>query len=766
MPARARLGRVHPSDRSLAARRLSRVPLAVVLAAIASLLPTACGPAQDPVQDELPLRLAAGFSPSFDYGDRTPFGRTTDYPVSASTRRGDGPATNIWLECELPAEAWTRIAPGTYLADRPLGSTSWRLSDDENERLSAGGRNFERIDLDEAPSDPSEGRPGTFASFGDSIFLRLELDESVPEAAVYAVSLPRGERRDGAWRLELGQWSAEAVPVFTGAAEVLPVVVPENCVLHVGTLAISPVAEEVEEGKLFFGAVYGDTQGKPTGEVTFRIELDGETLLEHPQTVWTEGGVDRHKLSLPPSKGREVDLRFSVEGDAALGGFLTPRIAAANPTAPEHREQPDLFLFLADTFRADNMTMYGSELNITPNLDAFAERSLAFERAWTPGGWTLPSQTTMLTGLWPLQHGAIVSNRAIPEDALLISEFLAAHGYRCGAITDGGLIRRANHFDQGFEYFDERFRPLEQTVHEVEEFLEADDGRPVFLYVQTYRAHSPYRVSTPVLAEHGERLGIDRTYQEALSEIEQGPNAWSNHSGPVPPELLPAFRALEGHYRGGVLDTDRGFGKFLAHLEQGRRLEKGLLLFTSDHGEAFLEHEIYQHDGGAWEEQMRIPMLVSGAGLEPGRVTHPVSLIDVPATFADACGLTAPDSWYGTSLLQLDFDRTLATFETGPREDREYALLEGNFKLFGVERTLENPELLRAFDLAQDPGETANLAAAGDPELLGLRATLQGWLEERSTPLHEPTESEGGRAAEAALRALGYLDATEPRDRE
>ena len=737
-----------PSEGPL--RALGPAPTALWLAVALS----ACTPrAPDPG----PLVLARGFEPSFAYPREAAFGSSEGIPILASSRGPGGDPADVWLRCTLPPEAWVEVSGATWMARRPLGNTALRLAGDLGESLAGSQGAYTRIAAEDAPRDPAEAPTGSFSSLGDHLYLRLGPGER-PSEVTYAVRVPRGAERDGAWRLGLGQWSTEGIPVFTGGIEHVALDVPPASTLHVATLTISPFAREAnQEG--FFGAGYGRSRGEVTGRVRFVVELDGEPLLDHEQQVWTEGAAERHAVPLPDAGRDGAELTFRVEGDAMLGGFLTPRIAPSVLPAPAERTRPDLFLFLADTFRADNVTAYGGKLELTPHIDAFAERALVFERAWSAGGWTLPSQATMLSGLWPLQHGAVASGRAIPAQAQLISELLAAHGWRCGAVTDGALITRANGFDQGFEWFDERFRPLDATIEEARAFLEADDGRPVFLFVHTYRAHHPYRVSEETLAAHGARLGIDRTWDEAIELLEGEPASWRNHEGPLTAELRDALRSLEALYRGGAIDLDRGFGAFLGALEESGRLVHGHLLFTSDHGEGFGEHDLFRHDGGVYEEQVRIPMILGGGGITPGRRPHAAGLVDVARTFAALAALDAPDEWRGEALTELGGERPMATFETGPREARELALVRGDTKLYVRETDLPDPELVRAFDLDADAGERAPLAEREAEAAARLLAELVPWLGERSEAVHPPEEARAGRAADAALRALGYLDA-------
>ena len=67
---------------------------------------------------------------------------------------------------------------------------------------------------------------------------------------------------------------------------------------------------------------------------------------------------------------------------------------------------PNVLWIVADTLRADHMSVYGYDRPTTPELEKWAKQGITFEMARSAAPWTLPSHVTMFTGLWPSQHGA------------------------------------------------------------------------------------------------------------------------------------------------------------------------------------------------------------------------------------------------------------------------------------------------------------------------------------------------------------------------
>src|SRR4030095_11282722 len=99
------------------------------------------------------------------------------------------------------------------------------------------------------------------------------------------------------------------------------------------------------------------------------------------------------------------------------------------------------------------------------------------------------------------------------------------------------------------------------------------------------------------------------------------------------------------------LDQERG--AWWRELEATRRTP-AVLAFTSDHGEAFFEHEELGHGGPPWEEKIRIPMFLRGPGIEPRAVSLPPALGSLPVSLCVLAGIPPPPGFEGKNLLALD----------------------------------------------------------------------------------------------------------------
>jgi arylsulfatase len=553
----------------------------------------------------------------------------------------------------------------------------------------------------------------------------------------YASQFETGHIRDEVWRPVIDGCVGDGLSLWPGQSTELVADVPPHSALRLSTYA-----RAFQTG--------GDGQ-----EMHFVVRMDDRILLDHRQGASSDDPPDAHLLELPPEGREGARLSFELSGPPALAAFFDPVIGPLEIGGPDARPwgrtRPDIILFLADTFRADCMGLYGGEERHTPQLDAFAMRSLRFLRARSTAAWTLPAQASMLTGLHPPQHGATHTTLRLPEDFTTIAEHLARNGYRTGAVTDSGLVSRTFGFDQGFEWFDESLDwDLRRTFRNATHFLKRDDGRPVFLFVQTFRTHSPYR--------HGEEE--DETLWKAFTAklIERDATPRQKLAlDEVDPELAREMREI---YMGGVADLDRGFGSWVRALEQDGLLDNGYLIFTSDHGDAFWEHGEAQHGGKLWEEKIRIPLLLYGHDLEPAAVDWQASLLDLPRTIASLARIPPLESWGGRSLLTLDEERAAFAFSQESEGGEQLVIVHGAQKIFGPTEAdaLREGRIDAAFDLSADPGEQSDLSGGAQAWARELSRRHAAEAEEALTPQGERHFIDVGGELERRLRKLGYID--------
>ncbi len=666
------------------------------------------------------------------------------------------------LACEFRRSDWKRGPEGLWSVNLPvqtlsLGSLSIRAPraavdafDDRPEHAFEGNTPYSLRDeqgeyqlwlareLRKAPQLP----PRSFTVVGMRLLVNSGAAEP-PDRLVLEAREQRGPVEEGSRRFRGSRFAGEALVVWPGEELATQLVLPPRSALYFGLGGESRLHWAFERGR----------------ERVYRVELDGEELFEERVAC---GDLALRWRSVPlPAAGGSARLSFSVNGPFAHTAYFAPTVGPLEKgtlaARPWGSPQPDVIVFVADTFRADNLAAYGGRAELAPFLNDLAARSRLFTRAWSTATYTLAAHASLFTGLFPRQAGIVDARSAVSRDLHTVAEFFTELGYRTGAVTDQGYVSQTFGMDQGFQYFDEHKRTLEETAERARAFLDADDGRPVFLFVQTYRTHKVYEVSDEACAALGleplsasELEALESEY-DALSEREEGTQAARQRMAEIAGEL-------ERRYRGTVWDLDRGFERIFRELETRGFFRNGYLVFTSDHGEAFDEHGQLFHSGEVHEEQVRVPLFFHGPGLTAERLACPVSLVDVPPTLADLVGAKPFPGGLGTSLVDLAGERAVYAFQNHRRyrTGSTLCVIEGSRKVIGNERADEPRagSLQCAFALESDPGELRNVLGETWPSEMfeRHRAALDAALQ----PLGVLTPATPTMEELQSLEAMGY----------
>ncbi|MCP4805689.1 MAG: sulfatase-like hydrolase/transferase [Proteobacteria bacterium] len=307
------------------------------------------------------------------------------------------------------------------------------------------------------------------------------------------------------------------------------------------------------------------------------------------------GALSGHQLRLLRA-GVPARVRGHVPLVALLLACSTPR-----PT--------DVLLVTLDTTRADVTGPYGAIPSPTPALDGLAARGVVADEALAVVPLTLPAHSSILTGAYPDTHG-VRSNDGffLPAEVDTLAELLPDHA--SGAFVSAAVLDHSFGLDAGFEtYVDAVARdarrgpmavpssPAEQTADRASDWLAEQNG-PVLLWMHLYDAHLPHEPPEDLLREHGD---------------------------PYLAEVARADRAL-----GQILDTFRVLGR------------DPLVVVVGDHGEGRGDHGEQTHGLFVYRSTMRVPLVIAGPGVEPGRLDVPVSQVDLVPTILDALGQPVP----------------------------------------------------------------------------------------------------------------------------
>jgi len=435
--------------------------------------------------------------------------------------------------------------------------------------------------------------------------------------------------------------------------------------------------------------------------------------------------------------------------------LLAVGLLAAVPACAPQRP-PDVVLITLDTVRADMFGSYGGR-GETPRLDALAAEAARYEDAITTAPYTGPSHASLLTGLYPPQHGLRdFLEQALPEDRRTLAEILSEHGYATAAFVSTYVLDPRYGLDQGFERYSmpepapgsgktrRLLRRSRETFDEAIAWLRARDAsEPLFLWLHSYDAHAhlsprgPFYLPPPDLRR------------------------------PLPEGVVPFSDAAQRQrYYEQAGDLDREVDRVLGVLRELGRYERAVLIVTADHGELLGRHgrKLGTHSPALVDETLRVPLLVRVPGrLAPGRRAQQVSLVDLLPTVLDALELPAPEGLPGRSLLDGDDAPRAAYSETlyehhprraGPGEELASLRYDG-WKL------VVRPGREELYDLRSDPDELHDLADRRPEQLARLRSRMQAlrtrWSDdEGGAPLELPPEEREAHVEQ--LRALGYVE--------
>lgn len=551
-------------------------------------------------------------------------------------------------------------------------------------------------------------------------------------------------------------------------------------------------------------------------------------MIGYPRAGWQIGGVCaallagaavwailRWKLRRLGSNFRWVQRITCASAIGVLiiaGGVL---LATRQPAPAVHpaRDQPNVVLIVLDTLRADHMSLYGYGKPTTPFLEQWARRSITFDRAITPGIWTVPGHASLFTGLSTREHGADIPGRWLDDSHPTLAQTLHDRGYATAAFANNPLIAPTTNLSRGFEHFVRmnHYRYLQRfslrylvdclgltppswldddfgakiTNDMIGRWLDqqAASSKPFFLFANFMEAHLPYQVPRRYREMFMTPEQVRRSY-ELTSAIQtltytfniENPNVVSRSDRDI----------LVKQYDAAARYLDDRMRELVEMLEARKLLDKTLVVIAADHGEYLGDHGMWAHTFLAYEPVTHVPLMIREPGRETGmRVDAPVRLADVHHTIMrmiDGPDYKAPG--YDTrDLLKLAADppaeRVAVTLWPGAelelakrisrtsdpevhhRGRMQTAIQDGRYKLMvSVDGRRE------LFDVQADPGESDNLIDQRPEVLARLETQLAKW--DASVPRYVPKPRDRGKQMSAQmlrdLAALGYLDTQKEAD--
>lgn len=395
----------------------------------------------------------------------------------------------------------------------------------------------------------------------------------------------------------------------------------------------------------------------------------------------------------------------------------------------------NVVIITLDTTRFDAMGYAGAAGNPTPVIDGLGRAGVIFDSAVASVPLTLPSHSTIFTGLLPPKHGVRDNGGFVLDPRqVTLAERLKDRGWKTGGFVGAYVLDAKWGINQGFEHYFDEFdlrkykrislgdvaRPASEVVDAALPWMEQQSGSRFFAWLHFYDPHTPY----------------------------------------APPEPFKS-RFPDRPYAGEIAYVDAQVGRVTNWLASRGLLDRTIVIVTGDHGESLGEHGEGTHGLFIYDATMRVPLVMRTpyAGAKGQRVKQVVRSHDIVPTVLELLGLPGESGLDGRSLapymagggrledLDAYSESLYARHHYGWSELK--ALRAGRFKFIDAPR----PEL---YDLEQDPGEKENLFDARRPLADRLSAEL---LKAGAEQVTEGAASQATVDPETRerLAALGYI---------
>src|SRR5947209_13903469 len=409
---------------------------------------------------------------------------------------------------------------------------------------------------------------------------------------------------------------------------------------------------------------------------------------------------------------------------ASAGFFVWRRTAL-----PGGSSSTPVILISIDTLRSDHLPAYGYGAVSTPNIDALRADGILYERAYSHVPLTLPSHTSILTGLLPSDHGVRDNvGFRLATSIPTVQEVLKKNGYATGAAVSAYVLRHETGIARGFDFYDDQVEPIGpsrvigrvqreggETLQAATSWLGAQSGKAFFFFLHLYDPPTPYHAPEPFFSRY--------------------PNK----------------------YDGEIAYADSVVGNLIQNLKQTGVYDRAMIILLSDHGEGLNEHGEEEHGIFLYREDLHVPLMVKlpRSSQHGATVKTPVELVAVFPTILQQTATAMPAGHHtGESLLTFlkgGHDRPIYAETFYPRFhfgwSDLHSLIEGN------EHFIRAPQA-ELYDLASDPGEKKNVLEQNRRSYVRMREAIEPFIQVAAAPSNVDPEDV------AKLAALGYVGST------
>jgi len=320
----------------------------------------------------------------------------------------------------------------------------------------------------------------------------------------------------------------------------------------------------------------------------------------------------------------------------------------------------NVLLFVIDTLRADHLSCYGYFRKTSPNIDQLANEGVLFQDHFAAGVPTGPGFTSIMTGMYPINHGFYLTPWDIPnsyqldDNILVLAEIFWESGYVTAAFDNLVNFRsRMKQFVRGYEYYINVTRTANFLHHHIWAdlvnrkllpWIEEHRNDQFFLFVHYWDPHTPYNQPKEYQEIFRHKKGdlSDLEVREAKAGYEYVPG-WgktdqivegkkADWETPIPGEKFAKELSID-MYDGEIAYVDDRLGQVIEKLKEKDLYDDTLIIVTSDHGENLGQHGMWGH-GGVYEPIIYVPLIMVCPGNLPKkkRVKGFAQQVDISTT--------------------------------------------------------------------------------------------------------------------------------------
>lgn len=429
----------------------------------------------------------------------------------------------------------------------------------------------------------------------------------------------------------------------------------------------------------------------------------------------------------------------------------------------------NVVLISIDSLRADALST-----RRVPNLSAMARNGCTFDTTIVQAPFTIPSHASMLTGLYPFNHGLRKQyGQKILPYTQTIFHHLEERGYFTAALLGIDIFGPEHGYQAGFQ---EGFG--HSTLSNIRLALSQARNRSFFLFLHYWDVHTPYRVLTPIREWSDCLCNLAILLDDYLG---YSPRGWIPHYGTHWLHRIDLVRkmlfkgnieAIKTGYNRAVRQMDRWVGEILQILKNMKLDQNTIVILTSDHGESFNEHEEaykypngYEHAVSLYETLVRVPTIIYGPGVPVGKhISAQIETVDIVPTIYELLGFDpSADKGFlhldGQSLrqvLEIEQGKELTYSETHYQDCNQVMIRGEKYKLI-QDRASKQDKL---FDLHTDPEETQNLVEERLDVYEQMVSDLKAFEAKHQQAYSTNTEMDADELSEVTkrLKDLGYLE--------